>query len=353
MQNIVLFSALHHASNQGTSPPQGANALMSSFLSQLNERISRSDLSDGTIASVSCLTLGEHIKGNDQLAKVHASGMAEMVRLRGGLHTIDRARRSKIFRADLVRSADNLEAPLLPRLPKEPLPPCADSQGPGAELAETISKLPHTLMAPVLLTLAWTLGTICASLDRAWRGQEILDATSYYEYVMCLNHDLLNFIPSTAFDQALRLSMINFTQPMYRYCAFTQNSCELRAQRLRSAIEQLYIRNFDRDVILWMLFTGYMNSEQTTEHDWFKAHLQDILKRIKSPVIGDWQTFKTHLQKFLWTDSVHDQLGKHFFDNLRNDSRSAPPHLNDMCLTCSGNNLSVDINSSAPRSLSV
>lgn len=324
---------------------------MSSFLSQLNERISRADLSDGTIASVSCLTVGEHIKGNYQLARVHASGMAEMVRLRGGLHTIDRARRSKIVRADIVRSADTLEPPLLPRLPREPLPVGSSPRRPSTELATAIAKLSRTDMSSVLVSIIWTLGSICASLEAAWQGQETLDATSYYEHVLCLNHDLLTFSPRTAFDEALKLSIINFTQPMFRYCAYTQNSCERRAQKLRSALEQLYPDQYDPDIVLWMFFTGYMNSQHTSEYDWFKAGLNSVFQQTQSSVMYDWQILKDHLQRFMWTDAIHDQFGKHFFDNFQSNERRVPPHVNNMCVTCSSNNHSFDPNLSASGTL--
>lgn len=343
LQNIVLFSALQHASNQELLPAQGASALMSSFLTQLNDRISRSELSDSTIASVSCLTLGEHIKGNHQIAKVHATGMAEMVRMRGGLYTIERARRSKIVRADIIRSADTLEPPMLPRLPREPLLPYGDDQTSPTKVASAIAKLSRAAMSPILISSIWTLRTICTSLDRAWAARCFLDATSYYEHVLCLNHDLLTYIPSSAFDQALKLSTINFTQPMFRYCAYTENSCERRVQRLKYALEQLYFEHYDQDLVLWMLFTGYMSSEHTCEHDWFKERLNNILRQIQSSIMRDWQVLKKRLQNFVWTDCLHDRLGKHFFDNLLDEERRVPLHLNNMCLTCSGKNPDHDL----------
>lgn len=307
---------------------------MSSFLSQLNERISRSDLSDVTIASVSCLTLSEHIRGNDQLAKVHASGMSEMVRLRGGLHTIERARRSKIFRADIVRSVDTLEPPLLPRLPREFLPVATSIQGPSSHLTTAIAKMSHSGMSSVLISMIWTLGSICESLETAWKGEVTLDATLYYEHVLCLNHDLLTFNPQSTFDEALKLSLINFTQPLFRYCAFAESSCQIRAKRLRNALEQLYLEQYDRDVVLWMIFTGYMNSQQTIEHGWFKARLSVACKE-QQPSILIWQDLRACLQRFLWTDSIHDQFGKHFFEGFQSNQQRAPPHINNMCMTCS------------------
>lgn len=326
---------------------------MSSFLAQLNERISRADLSDSTIASVSCLTLSEHIKGNTQLAKVHASGMAEMVRLRGGLHAIERARRSRIFRADLIRSSDTLEPPLLPQLPKEPLSPFPNPQAVPSDFAAITANLSHTGVSSILTTITWTLATVCASLEHDWMSQNVSDTISYYEHTMCLNHDLLVFSPRAAFDEALKLSIINFLQPMFRYCPYTQNSCELRAQRLRSALGHVYFEQYDQNIILWILFTGYMSSEQTIEHDWFKAQLIQILERKRISISEPWQILKDHLQTFVWTDSIHDQLGQHFFENLRHNKRQAPAQLSNMCSTCVGDKHSNRTDSGASRSQSV
>lgn len=307
---------------------------MSSFLSQLNERIRRSDLSDGTIASVSCLAMCEHIKGNDQLARVHTTGMSEMVRIRGGLHTIERARRSKIIRADIIRSADTLEPPLLPRLPREPLPLDSNLRGPSPQLAEAITRIAHHDMSRTLLSIVWTLGSMCESLETAWKGETTLDATSHYEHVLNLNHDLLTFSPQAAFDQALRISIINFTQPLFRYCAFTGSSCETRAKTLRSALGMLYLEQYDQDVVLWMIFIGYMNSQHTSEYGWFKARLDIACEQRKMSGTFGWQDLKICLQNFLWTDSVHDQLGKYFLESFQNNEQGAPPCLNNMCMTC-------------------
>lgn len=351
LQNIALFSALHHASNRNEAPPEGANELMSSFLSQLNERISRSDLSDGTIASVSCLALGEHIKGNDQLAKLHASGMAEMIRLRGGLHTIERARRSKMVRADIVRSADTLEPPLLPRLPRESLPLGSSLRGPSPQLASMIATLSHTELSPALISVLWTLGSICESLESAWRGEVTLDASSYYEHILCLNHDLLVFEPRTTFDEALKLSILDFTQPMFRYCAFTEHSCRKRSTRLRSALEQLYLEQHNQDMVLWMLFTGYMTSHQTEEYPWFKSRLAKALEERQICRSGDWIRLQVCLLNFMWTESIHEQLGKFFYNALQSDELSPPPHLNNLCMTCNGTGQSLDPSSTASRNL--
>ena len=187
---------MYLASNQNESDPDAATALMSSFLTQLNKRISESDLSDGTIASVSCLAFIEHLRGNDDLYEVHTRGLAEMVRLRGGLHTIPRAWRAKIVRGDIIRSVDNFQKPLMTRLPRQ-----FPALGPHPSIASThlthsIANLSQGGMCADLVTILWSLGSVCQKLEIAWAGVSNLDTTAYYESVLCLNHDLLCLEPT-------------------------------------------------------------------------------------------------------------------------------------------------------------
>lgn len=303
---------------------------MSSFLSQLNERISRSDLSDGTIASVSCLALGEHIKGNDQLAKVHATGLAEMVRLRGGLETIQRARRAKIARADIVRSVDNLEPALLPRLIKEHHPVAFDQAAVSKQFTETIVAMARNGLNPNLVSALWTLGGICQNLESSWVGDVTLDATSYYENLLCLNHDLLSVEAHVGFHETLRVSMLNFTQPMFRYCAYGWRSCRMRARQLKASFEKMDLSQHKEEVVLWLVFNAYMFSRGMDEGPWFKSRFRAALDEMHIPRTGAWSTVKTYLQQFLWTDSIHDQSGQQFYDLLEQDDDTLSCHLNDL-----------------------
>lgn len=325
-----MFSALHHASNRNEAPPANANALMSSFLSQLNDRISRSDLSDGTIASVSCLALGEHIKGNDQLAKVHATGLAEMVRLRGGIETIQRARRAKIVRADIVRSVDNLEPAMLPRLLKEHPSLAMGHTAAAKVLTDTVVKMARSGLSPNLVTALWTLGGICQHLELSWAGDVTLDATSYYENILCLNHDLLSFEAQASFDEVLRISLLNFTQPMFRYCAYESRSCQVRARKLKSHCEKVDLGQCNQDVALWIAFNAYMFSRGMEEGPWFKRQLQRTLDERHIPRLGGWNMMKAYLQRFLWTDSIHEQSGQQFYNLLEQDDDVPSCHSSDI-----------------------
>lgn len=307
---------------------------MSSFLSQLNDRISKSDLSDGTIASVSCLVEGEHMRGNTKLAKVHALGMAEMIRLRGGLETIQRARRGKIVRADIIRSVDNLEFPMLPRPTKDSVSQI-NSATPTQHFRDVITKLYKSRALPELTSAMWTLSSVCQTVEAAWAGQMPLDATSFYESVLCLNHDVLNVQPQTAFDEVLKISILNFTQPMFRYCVFTEQSCIVRAKRLRIAQEKVDMSHYDENLVLWITFIGYMTSRQVdSEKEWFKTRLLSTLETMQISKSHFWIKVKTRLQEFIWTESIHDHIGRQFYDTLETDLMLRPPHLNNTCLCC-------------------
>jgi len=307
---------------------------MSSFLAQLNERISRSDLSDATIASVSCLTLLEHLRGNDKLSELHAGGLAEMVRLRGGLYTIQRARRAKIVRADIVRSVDNLKVPLLGRLANDFPPSGPHSSTAPVHSENTIAKLSRAGMSTDLITILCSLSSVCQNLEIAWAGASNLDATAYYEDVLCLNHDLLSLEAKSSFNEVLRISILNFTQPLFRYCAFGQRSCRLRSTRLKLLIEKIDTRSLDDGLLLWIMLNGYMTSYRTSLRPWYRTRLAAIMRDRGIPPQAAWEQVKAHLQRFLWTDSIHDPIGKQFYDSLEQSDDAFT--FQDPCRSCGG-----------------
>lgn len=281
--------------------------------------------------------LGEHIKGNTKLAKVHASGMAEMIRLRGGLGTIQRARRAKIVRADIVRSIDTLEPPMLPRLTRDSVPLGPGLSNPPNQYREKINLLYKSGISPEITSTLWTLGSVCETVEAAWMDCMTFDATSFYESVLCINHDMLSFTPRTTFDEILKISIINFTQPMFRQCAFSEQSCRLRTERLRSLLEEHDISVYDENVALWITFVAYMTSQQiSSERDWFKERLLATLETLSIPKTQFWNEVKFRLQDFLWTESIHDCVGRQSYDSIEADEAQSAPHLSDVCISCTG-----------------
>ena len=335
MQNITTFSALHHAANQNKAAAPEVHALMSSFLAQLNDRISKSDLSDGTIASVSCLALLEHHRGNVYLADVHTAGLAELVRLRGGLHAIDRVRRTKIVRADVVCSVDNLKPPALPRMQKV-LPDKAPDLPFSHRVTSIIANQARRGVSSTLVSALWTLNTICQYLDSSSASRAILDPETYYENIFALNHDLLNFEPQSSFDAVLRVTIINFTQPMFRMCAFSKTSCRLRSAVCRKHLDEADLTQRDIHLGLWILFTAYMTSNQTDDAPYFKAALRSVLDDMHIPRIGAWPIVREHLSHFIWTASIHDQPGKQFYEILEQEGAVLSCRATNFGSFCSG-----------------
>lgn len=305
---------------------------MCSFLAQLNHRISGLDLSDGTIASVACLTIIEHIHGNDKLSEVHAEGLATMVRLRGGLHAISRMRRVEVARADIVRSVDNMVVPLLPRIAKA-IPasvPRIPARPTGFD--EMINDMSRTRICTDLIKASSTLGSICQSLEDALGGDSVLDTTDFYEAVLCLIHDLLSLDPRSPLDEVLRicllnftqplLGILNFTQPLFRYCVFAGRSCRVRSAKLRLALDQIADTPINDDLRLWITFNGYVASFYTIHRSWYRPRLLALFGKRSIPTSGAWDRVKAHLRRFLWTDSIFETNIKQFYDTLEQDDPS-------------------------------
>lgn len=240
-----------------------------------------------------------------------------MIRLRGGLHTMERVRRVKIARADIVRGVDNMEAPLLERLVKDPQASGPNSSTASAHLRNIIAELSRAGTSTGLIKILWSLDTVCQNLEIAWTGSSDLDARTYYETMLCLNHDLLSLDSRCSLDEVLRISLLDFTQPMFRYCAFGQRSCRLRSARLRSLIEQLDATSLDDDLLLWIMFNGCMTSYRTNQRPWYRTRLVAILGESGISSGAAWEQIKARMQRFLWTDSIHDPIGKGLYNSLK------------------------------------
>lgn len=313
LKNIIVTAAFHHADATQMPKPQGASELMQSFIAQLNDRISNQNFSDGTIGSVSCLSTIEHASGNNEMAEVHLRGMAEMIKARGGIDAISRERRTKIMRADVVRSADVLKMPFLPRPQRTFSQLDSTSHVDSNDFSRSFGLLLKSGVTVNMSPLCWNLQRTTQTIEAIWHSAQSMETMTYYEDIICLNYDLLSFQPTTMLERACRIAFLTFVQPLYRYYPFSARLAQTRSTSLYLVMRELAIQDLETPVKLWLYTIGSIGSQQTTERDWFRDQLTQALR--EQAKMGDctWEAVKVQLRQVAWTEAIHDPLGKSVF----------------------------------------
>lgn len=318
LQSVVLSSAAHHSLEADKPWPVQAQLLLPSFLSQLNTRISGGTLNDGTIATISCLLLIEHDSGRSETAKAHANGLSEIVKLRGGLEHVQRERRAKLVRADIVRAVDDLVRPSLPRLPEE---------GPYSaqkDTSYTLASFPHLGISNEIWSVFRTLRRLCQDLDLRWSQTTLSDPMLFYEEVFRCCYDLLMFDPLNDLDEVMRLSLLVFMLPLYRQRPFSGAGRSKLLTKLTLYLSITNIAVLNPELRLWLLFIGSISVQKSHMHASAVLQLREALDRTGLLTNGAWAQVKSHLQHYLWTDVIHNSLGESCYDALtmKYDDRS-------------------------------
>lgn len=321
LQKMTMFSGTRLGQDSRHSDFTDLNSIMALLLSQLRQRIRVRDFSDITIMGVACLSLIEHLRSNDELSDVHANGLLELVRARGGIDSIERSQRLKILRADIIQSVDKLQPPMLRRPLQNPtIWTARESLTSDITFASLLRDIANKVTYSATMASLWNLKGICQDVGAACSGHSTFDAVSYYESLLYLNHDLLSITQASEYEEILRISMLHLTQPMFRFGAFHPNNCQSRSSKLRAALESFSIGEYDRTIALWILFIGYMFSFGTTDHAYFRLMLQAALDQHQVPRKGAWTTLNDELKQFIWIDCIHGVSGRYFYDMLEEDS---------------------------------
>ena len=276
------------------------------------------NFSDETITLICLLSVYEDMRGNIEVAKLHATGLDEIITLRGGLRTIDRICRAKVMCANLLPCADRLDVPMLCR----PIPLSANNTSTDEEdLALPAPVGPLEVMSQgnihVMLTSIIEITRKISSDRHAAQNENItFDMLLYYERVMCLTRNLLSIKGLDGFEELLRLCMISYLQPMYRHCAFEPQNSYIRAEKLREAFGKSDMAAHDPIASLWAVFVAFMVSRNTPDDSYFREMLLYTLDRAQIPRCGAWSNLRDYLQRFLWTDFAHEDHGKFLYEKL-------------------------------------
>ncbi|KEF57165.1 uncharacterized protein A1O9_07355, partial [Exophiala aquamarina CBS 119918] len=306
LHTILFASALYFHRDDF----KDASLLMKVILDRLNRRLHNKTLSDATIGAVSCLAMCENTLGKHQRYAMHMSGMAEMVRVRGGMATIRRELQMKIYRADIAGAVDSLSSPRLSspmraskslyqllsleRMHKSPLEVMLEASGVSQGTMDLLVELSHLSFA----------------IEHAITSRIVLDPLSFDKEMLCVQSDLLNLaITSKAvLDGACGLGALIYLQTLTRLDPFIKSSSEALSRELQVALQYLNIAEVSSPLIFWLLIMGGLVSFETSDRSWFRSKLRNLQVSWKGVIT--WESMKIQLMSVMWIERIHDDFGQ-------------------------------------------
>ncbi|EXJ71377.1 uncharacterized protein A1O5_05184 [Cladophialophora psammophila CBS 110553] len=189
--HTILFScATHFFMGSGHQTFKDSHLLMKVILNRLNRRLHDGKYSDLTIGAVSCLALCENHLGNHQKWEMHAAGMSEMIRARGGFKAVRDVLHMKIYRADTIGAVDTLSHPHFPR-PARTTKSLYRAMVLHSAMAPINPTILDLSLTPVVSNALSELSYLCHALNHAADTLTPVDPLAFDEDVTCIQHDLL------------------------------------------------------------------------------------------------------------------------------------------------------------------
>ena len=319
--HTILFScAMHYFLGSGHLIFRDSDLLMKVILDRLNRRLQNGNYSDLTIGAISCMALCENHLGNHEKSRMHAAGMSDMIRARGGFKAVKDVLHMKIYRADTIAAVDTLSHPHLPR-------PTRTTASVYAAMAPDI---PPTSIKPVIAGLGFSstvsealmeLSHLCCVLNYAADKRFLVDPLAFDEDVICIQHDLLRSLnpAQNKVEKLCVLTALIFIQTLTREVPFSRLCASHISRELKTSLPAVNTATAPARLIFWMLFMGGLVSTETNEKRWFRTRLKDF--QILRNDLFSWESMRAQLQQIFWVNSVQDPLGI----NLWNDVNSPSP----------------------------
>ncbi|OAP61004.1 hypothetical protein AYL99_06008 [Fonsecaea erecta] len=307
--HTILFScATHFSLKFGHLTFKDSHLLMKVILNRLNRRLHDGKYSDLTIGAVSCLALNENHLGNHQKWEMHAAGMSEMVRTRGGFEAVKDALHMKIYRADTIGAVDTLSHPHFPRPPRT-TKSLYSTMVLDSEFIATEAQGWDLHLAPSVSNALTELAYLCHALGLAADLQILVDPLAFDEDVTCIQHDLLRSQNSSqgAVERVCVIAALVFIQTLTREIPFTRLYSGHLSRQLKIAFLAVEPTALPDALIFWLLFMGGLVSVDTNEYYWFRKRLMHF-RSIRHEFLT-WEDVKRQLQKIFWIGNLQEDYG--------------------------------------------
>ncbi|KAK4064868.1 transcriptional regulator family: Fungal Specific TF [Trichoderma aggressivum f. europaeum] len=304
---ILSLSASSLAAVTGNSSNYvDSHSLLDEALRQLKVRVASGALpSDQTLGAISCLSMWSNEQGNYDKAWIHAKGLAELVKLRGGFSKINEGMRSKLYRGVFDIAVDLDRPPLIEGLCNSPSTASLDSpwsEESGSSLSEC--RIPMSLFGIFqdVLQVSTTIG------DAMTRNIK-LDTTYLYETVFGLYNRLLNCQSDTmpSCDNSLRICLILYIKSIVSQDRLNVTSMNL-VRKLQASIQGCL--HSSAPLTRWKLFIGGLAAtDGTSEQQWFIQRLATAVSESNMSGEDGWKSLQADLSDILWVKPIHETAG--------------------------------------------
>ncbi|UKZ74978.1 hypothetical protein TrVFT333_002648 [Trichoderma virens FT-333] len=307
---ILSLSASTLASVTGSpSNYVDSHTLLDEALRQLKDRVASGALpSDQTLGAISCLAMWSNDQGNYDKAWIHANGLAELVKLRGGFSKISDGMRSKVYRGVFDIAVDVDKPPLLDEglrdsSSRETI--CEDDlESDGSE-----STPPECRVSPRLSSIFHDVAQLSTTVDDAMTQNLKLDPNYLYETVFGLYNRLLTCQSDkmSGCNDSLRISLILYLKSIAAQDRLNGTSMNL-VRKLQASIQGC-LRS-SSPLTRWKLFIGGLAAtDGTAEQQWFLQHLATAMTEKNMVGEDGWKSLQAELSDVLWVKPIHEAAG--------------------------------------------
>ncbi|KAF2816650.1 uncharacterized protein BDZ99DRAFT_515230 [Mytilinidion resinicola] len=314
----ALFRALLYVSALGLTTLPGSKASASDdptgltrpLFGLLSQRLNDlSKVSDATIGAISCLAMVATMYGKKDEWSMHLKGMAEMIRIKGGLSAIPESLQNKLCRADVEGATDTLSMPYLEPLTRTQ--PAISSILPPIEVPPPSTDFLHILaftnLDLPLLNIFVDISRFMETLNYAIDRSEIsIHPRAFDEDAVLIQYDLLHLpeYDKSGTLEACRLGALLCIKSLTRATPFAPGSSATIVSKLKSALEGAPASDRLSYLDLWLLYTGGIASQGTPERAWFTYKLAELSQL--EPELSSWISVRNVLRSSLWVESIHD-----------------------------------------------
>ncbi|KAL7814395.1 hypothetical protein V8C26DRAFT_142800 [Trichoderma gracile] len=288
-----------------------SHALLDEALRQLKSRVASGALpSDQTLGAISCLSMWSNEQGNLDKAWVHAKGLAELVKLRGGFSKISDGMRSKVYRG-VFDIAVNSDMPPLLDDGLQGYPSSVIVSEDGSETEDSDIGTSECRISPHLSRIFDDVVQFSSTIDDAMARNIKLDTNQLYELVFGLYNRLLSCQSDTmsGCDNSLRICLILYIKSIVSHDSLSTTS-SLLVKKLQASIKDCLDSHSSTPLTRWKLFVGGMAAtDGTSEKQLFLQQLADTLTENEMKGEDGWESLQAELSSIVWTRPINEAAG--------------------------------------------
>lgn len=307
----------------------------------VNERLGnrRVATSDGTVGAIACLVILEALNGAAQIARVHLSGLKQLIDLRGDLHspTMNRYLQRIVMIGDLLTSSATQTTPIFQQSPppegKEMKVPVSTATVAGGNLDyiekelgldSEISSMFVELHCVSYLMEQNDNGTL--QLEKVDLHRSIYETENSVDTLMRVGvYDARTVNGVQTNSGCCTIAAYIYVYRSLRRIPYSSTLYDYMVRILKEDIDNVSgtVREvFPKEVLFWVFFVGASAGKGRPEESYFRKVLA-VSRQVLS--ITTWEVAKFVLKKFAWVEGWNEEVDKELFNGLQELDKNMSP----------------------------